>query len=176
MIEKLQQLAMSRIYWLVLLVWGISLEGTALYYQYALDEWPCVLCIHVRMLVMVIILLSLIAALIKLPRNIKILFHGVNTALFIWLLERSWHLLGVERGFIFGSCSMDSGLPSWLALGKWFPWIFEIQASCGYTPELFLGVTMAEALLVMSVLLLLLSLILFGVGWTLPTQKTKQIS
>jgi len=160
MINKLQRFALSKTYWLALLVWGILLESSALYYQYVLDEWPCVLCIHVRMLVMGTILLSLVAALIKLPRAVKILFHGINTALLAWLLERSWHLLGVERGFIFGSCNMESGLPGWFALDKWFPWIFEIQASCGYTPELFWGVTMAEVLLVMSGVLFLFSLVL----------------
>ncbi len=162
MLNTLHALAFSRIYWVALLVWGILLESSALYYQYVLDEWPCVLCIHVRMLVMAVILLSLIAALMKLPRSVMILFHAINTILLTWLLERSWQLLGVERGFIFGSCDMESGLPTWFALEKWFPWIFEIQASCGYTPELLLGVTMAEALLAMSALLVLLSLILFG--------------
>lgn len=160
MLKTLSTLAIGRSYWLLLFIWGSALETTALYYQYALDEWPCVLCIHVRILVMGVILLSLLGTVFKLPRRAISVFHGLNSLLLAWLLERSWHLLGVERGFIFGSCNMESGLPGWFALDKWFPLIFEVQASCGYTPELLFGVTMAEALLVMSGALLLLSLLM----------------
>lgn len=46
-----------------------------------------------------------------------------------------------------GSCSFDLGLPSWLALDKWMPLIFKVQTTCGYTPELAFGVSMAEVLL-----------------------------
>ena len=41
-------LSRQRRYWAILVLIGITLEAAALYYQYALDEWPCVLCIHVR--------------------------------------------------------------------------------------------------------------------------------
>ena len=66
-------------------------------------------------------------------------------------------MLGTERGTVFGECSMELGLPAWFALDKWFPLVFEVQASCGYTPELWSGFTMAEALVIIAVLLLLLA-------------------
>ena len=52
---------------------------------------------------------------------------------------------------------MNSGLPAWFALDKWFPLVFEVQASCGYTPELWSGFTMAEALVGISVILIVLA-------------------
>jgi disulfide bond formation protein DsbB len=73
------------------------------------------------------------------------------------MLERSWQLLGTERGWIFGSCNMDAGLPAWFALDRWFPAVFEVKDACGYTPELLFGVTMAEALLLFSLTLTLLA-------------------
>jgi len=83
----------------------------------------------------------------------------VMTLLSLGLFERSYQLLGTERGFVYGECNMESGLPAWFALDSWFPSVFKIWAACGYTPELLFGVTMAEALIVMSFILLSLSLI-----------------
>ncbi len=50
---------------------------------------------------------------------------------------------------------MDSSLPNWFALDKWWPTVFEVMEPCGYTPELLFGITMAEALVVFSILMLL---------------------
>ena len=76
------------------------------------------------------------------------------------MLERSYQLLGTERGFIMGECSMDTGFPSWFAIDKWLPSLFEPLITCGYTPEVAFGITMAEALLVMSAGLVLLALVM----------------
>jgi len=38
--------------------------------------------------------------------------------------------------------------------------LFRVEASCGYTPELIFGITMAEALIVFSAAFLLISLTL----------------
>ena len=64
-------------------------------------------------------------------------------------------------GFVFSDCGFDLGLPAWLAIEEWLPWLFRVEASCGYTPELIFGITMAEALMVLSVLLLLVSFCVF---------------
>jgi disulfide bond formation protein DsbB len=93
------------------------------------------------------------------------LFHGLNSLVMGWLVERSWQVLAVERGWIFGDCDMDLGMPSWFALDSWLPSVFEVQTSCGYTPILLLGITMAEALLVISSLLLIISATLFVTSW-----------
>jgi len=160
MLDFIKNLSRSGWYWAGLVVWGLALEGTALYYQYALDQWPCVLCIHVRIWVMGVILVSLLAIAAAKKPGLNLFFHVLNTLMFAGLVERSYILLGTERGFVFGSCVMDLGLPSWFALDKWFPKIFEVWASCGYTPELVFGITMAEALMVMSVLLFIFSLLM----------------
>lgn len=157
----LQAIATSKFYWLFFLFFSISLEATALIYQYFLEYYPCVLCIHVRIILLGIIIVSLIA--IKLQSKIKaqLSSHFLMSALLLFLLERSYNLLGVERGFVTGECSMNSGLPTWFAIDQWFPWMFKIWEPCGYTPELLFGVTMAEALLVISIALLLLSIGVF---------------
>ena len=74
----------------------------------------------------------------------------------------------VERGWVFGDCTMDLGMPSWLswlALDKWLPWLFEVQTTCGYTPLIAFNITMAETLLVFSVLLVIAGVTIFLASW-----------
>jgi len=160
MLKVLNEIIIKKSYWILLIFIVVSMESVALYYQYALDEWPCVLCIHVRILFMILLGISITALFAKPVSVAAITLHGSVIAIMAFLLERSWILLGVERGTIFGSCNMDLGLPAWLAIDKWLPFIFEVKAACGYTPVLFAGITMAEALIVFSFLMLILSVIM----------------
>jgi len=150
MIATLSKLPGSGVFWIVLIVLSFSLELIGLYYQYQLNYLPCVLCIHVRMLLMLILIVSMIGLLWKRSRLVCI---GLVTLLWFWMLERSWQTLGTEMGWILGECEMTSGLPSWLALEKWLPWIFEIHEPCGYTPYLLFNITMAQALIALSAVL-----------------------
>lgn len=153
MFAKLNRIGTSPLYWLGLLILVLLLEGVALFYQYRLDYWPCVLCIHVRIWLAA---LGLVALAMLVLRRAPVAGHLATGVIGVGLLERSWLLLGTERGFIEDAgCGMDLGLPAWLALDDWLPWLFEVQTSCGYTPELLFGITMAEALLAFSALLTL---------------------
>lgn len=144
-------------YWLLLVLTGLSFEGVALYYQYVLEELPCVLCIQVRIWVMALILVALLAIWVRRNAFMNLLAHMLTVLIAIRLLERSYQLLGTERGFTFSDCGLDLGMPAWFALDVWFPALFQVQTSCGYTPELLFGVTMAEALIVISAVFLLWS-------------------
>jgi disulfide bond formation protein DsbB len=163
--DFLIDLGRQRRYWALLILAGLALEGGALYYQYALDEWPCVLCIHVRILVIGFVLLGLLAIFFTESVGAMRLFHGLNTLFMAWLVERSWQVLAVERGWVFGDCAMDLGMPPWFALDKWLPSVFEVQTACGYSPLILFEITMAEALLVISILLLIISAALFVTSW-----------
>ena len=66
MIELLKHPGQQRIYWVGLIVLGLALEAAALYYQYGLDEWPCVVCIHIRIWILGFVLLGLIALILAL--------------------------------------------------------------------------------------------------------------
>ena len=158
MFRKLAIIGRSVWYWAALAMLGLAFEGVALYYQHVLDELPCVLCIHVRLLMLVLILISLAGMFLHRFKWPNALAHLFTVLVAAGLLERSYQLLGTERGFTFGDCGLDLGLPSWLALESWFPAVFQVQTSCGYTPELLFGITMAEALIVFSAVFVLFSL------------------
>ena len=165
MINLLQRISLGNGYWVFLLFSGIAFEAVALYYQYALDEWPCVLCIHIRIWIAAIVLISMLALLIRGRILLTRVFHIVTTGLAIGFVERSWQVLAVERGWIFGDCNMESGLPNWFALDKWFPLLFEVKTTCGYTPYILMQISMAEILMVTSVCLLLISLLMTIASW-----------
>ena len=147
MSQRYSMLAAWPVTWLTLAAFGTILQLIALYYQYGLDYGPCVLCIHVRMWVALLVVLALVAAALcrwRLPRVVLLIGSiGACGA----LTERAWQLVATERGWTIGSCDMVSGLPDWVPLERWFPWLFQIQESCGYTPDMPWGLTMGESLL-----------------------------
>ncbi|MCK5726105.1 MAG: disulfide bond formation protein B [Thiotrichaceae bacterium] len=153
----------SRLFWLALIAFGFMLEGVALFYQYIVEDPPCVLCIHFRLLVLALILVAIIGVIVARYKIPSLITSILLLIVFAGMLERSVQLLGVEYHFILGDCTMASGLPSWFAVGEWVPWFFKVETTCGYTPVLVFGITMAESLLVMSIGLVIMSLLMLWV-------------
>lgn len=152
----------SRLYWLMLALAGISFESIALYYQHALGEMPCVLCIQVRLWVAALIVLSLGMLYFSRFRIARTLGHLLGLLIGAGLLERSYRLLGTERGFLFGDCGFELGLPAWFTPDQWLPYVFQVETTCGYTPELLFSITMAEALLVLSAVFVLVCVVVLA--------------
>ncbi|WP_372737751.1 disulfide bond formation protein B [Neptunomonas sp.] len=162
MFSTLASINRSCYFWIAMIVTCLCMESIALYYQYALDYGPCVLCVQVRAWVLGLLVISVYGLLVR-KNKIPLMIANLITLFFAaGVLERSYTTLGIERGFIEGSCTLNSGFPSWLALDKWLPGAFEPWEACGYTPELLFGITMAEGLVVLAVgwvIILLLMLI-----------------
>ncbi len=159
-LRNLARLGRSPVYWLALLLFCLVSEGGALYYQYVLEFEPCVLCIQVRIWLAAAVLIAVPMLFLCRWRLIPLLGHILVTIIMAGLVERSYMLLGTERGWVMGNCNFDLGLPAWLALEQWWPTVFEVQASCGYTPVLLFGITTAEALMGISVAMLIFSMLL----------------
>lgn len=156
--STLQHWINSKILWIGLIVLSLSMEGIALFFQYVLDEPPCITCIHFRLLFVVIILFSIIG-LITYKSKIGRMISVVGVALsFFFMTERAYLLLGTERRFITGECGFALDFPDWIAVDKWVPWLFQPMTSCGYTPEILFGITMAESLMAFTVIMSLFSL------------------
>ncbi len=163
-IHFLNQLSQNRWYWLLLLAASSFALGDALYYQHVLDEQPCVMCIQVRLWISLLIITLILGLLARNNRVLRNISNLSVVLIAVGLVERSYMLLGTERGFVFADCGFSLGLPAWFAIEDWLPWLYRIETSCGYTPELVFGITMAEALMVTSVLLLVLGLSVFLAG------------
>jgi len=158
-IKSLQIIAESRLYWLVHIIGGVALLATALVSQYVFEEYPCVVCIQIRLWISLLVLVSIGGLILrKMLLMNSVMQLGVVIAS-IGFVERSYLLLGTEKGFIFGDCGFSLGLPAWFAIDQWVPWAYQVEAACGYTPEIIFGITMAEALIVISVGLSVVSVV-----------------
>ena len=142
----------AKVFW-----WGVALLGTslfaaALYWQYALSEEPCQVCIQARLWVVAIALVGLLMSLLPHARG---LYTAGNAALLICAVglgERSFYLYEIENFRGDGSCEFSLGMPDWFAVDRWFPSLFEVRNICSYTPEIAFGVSMAEALIGISLI------------------------
>ena len=137
----------SRWYWLGLASFGIALLGVALYYQYALGDEPCQVCIHARLWVVAATMIAFImlvapqTPLLCIVGNLGVLIAGAG------LFERARYLYRLENGIGDGSCQFQLGMPDWFAVDRWMPWLFEVRNLCSFTPEMLFGLSMAETLM-----------------------------
>lgn len=145
--SSLTNLLQSRWYWAVVAAFGFMLLAVALYYQYALGDEPCQVCVHARLWVVAFSLIALImlmapqSAALRALGNLGVLIAGAG------LFERARYLYRLENGIGDGSCQFQLGMPDWFAVDRWMPWLFEVRNLCSFTPEMLLGLSMAETLM-----------------------------
>ena len=152
-VSSFRKMSSDSRYWLVLLSSAVLLMFAALYFQYILEELPCLMCIQVRIWLVLLIFVSIFGLLTRTQRWSNLIAQSGLLVIAGGLAERSYMLLGTERGFVFSDCGFDLGLPEWLAIDVWFPRLFQVETTCGYTPEIMFGITMAESLMALSVLM-----------------------
>jgi len=153
MTDWIAALPRQRAFWFGLAASALLLEGAALVYQYVLGYLPCVVCIQVRLLVAACLIVWLLAGAACRQAWSRGTALASSVGLSVFLAERSWQLLATENGWTVGSCEMTLGMPAWIAVDRWFPWLFEIHEPCGYTPYIVGKISMAEVLMGLSVLL-----------------------
>jgi disulfide bond formation protein DsbB len=157
LLKRLKDIQQGHGYWLVYIAGSLLLMAAAMYFQYIREEPPCLMCIQVRILLSLLIIIAVIGLLTRRHPLMNVLANISTVLVAISMSERAYQLLGTERGFVFSDCGFDLGLPAWLALDEWLPWLFRVQTTCGYTPEIVFGITIAESLMVLSILLLAFS-------------------
>ena len=153
------QLLQSLWYWLAIALFGIALLGVALYYQYALGDEPCQVCIHARLWVVAFTLIALVMLITPQITILRILGNGGVLIAGVGLTERARYLYRLENGMGDGSCQFQLGMPDWFAVDRWMPWLFEVRNLCSFTPEMLFGVSMAESLMASAMGISLLALL-----------------
>jgi disulfide bond formation protein DsbB len=136
--------------WYFAIALPLVLEPTALFFQYVLDYGPCILCVQIRATLIVM----LIAGIAGISISCKTIQKALSAGLFVIsgvFTYQSFMVLGIERYWFEGSCTMDAPFPNWLPLHEWLPSVFEPWELCGYTPEIIRGITMAESLVIISI-------------------------
>jgi len=157
------------------MVLALALEAGALYYQYIMDYPPCVLCVHVRAWVLAIFVAALLGLVLRHSQWGLVFANALTLGSALGMLERSYQTLGVEMGWVEGSCgNMQANFPSWLQLDEWLPAVFKPLDSCGMTPWLipqFLSMAQGLVLIAgaLSVMLLILLIASFFYRQTMPT-------
>jgi len=171
--ERLNNLLSVRFLWWAMLLSGMGMFMAALYWQYALGEDPCQVCIQARLWVVAIALIGTV--MLVLPDSAAARLGGLVLLLIssVGLGERSYYLYEIENFRGDGSCQFTLGMPDWFAVDRWFPALFEVRNICSYTPEIAFGISMAEALLGISILIATISL---TVGWKLFTTKADSLA
>lgn len=149
--QNIVAVANGRLWWWLMLVLGAAMIGIALFYQYVFEEWPCVLCIHVRLLFLALMVVSLLALILFRFGKMRVWMHVWVAVISLAMINRAWVLLATERGWLEGECSISLGLPAWFALDQWLPSVFSAWTTCGYTPVIALGITMAELIMLFAI-------------------------
>ena len=144
----LYMLSQSAYFWLAGIIYLIVMESIALYYQYVLQFYPCALCVQVRAWVVGAILSSAISVYFR--SNFWIRFVGLSfTLVFIGGgFYTSYYAWGVENGTVISTCSMGAGFPGFMPLDEWIPFFFGANGPCGQSPDMWLGLSMVESLLI----------------------------
>ena len=157
----------------MLAVSALGLELSALYFQYALQLDPCVLCVYERNAVALIFLAGVIGSInpnIYVLRISGYLLWSVGT---IWGLYLSVKHSGIQMGIIEDSASCDfvANYPSWMQLDRWIPWLFNPTGFCEDIQWQLLGLSMPQSMVVINTLYL----IVFAVVIKLEFNKRSHI-
>ena len=150
-VSTLLQRLQSRWYWLTIALFGVTLLGVALYYQYALGDEPCQVCIHARLWVVAFSLIALVMLIAPQNKMLHVLGNCGVLVAGVGLTERGRYLYRLENGIGDGSCQFQLGMPDWFAVDRWMPWLFEVRNLCSFTPEMLFGFSMAESLMASAI-------------------------
>lgn len=149
MLIWLKTLSLKRGSWLLLFLSTLALEMTALYFQYGMGLQPCVMCIYERVALAGIMFAALIGFLQ--PKFIIIrliaLFIGLGSTVKGLLLALK-HVDYQTNPHPLNQCTYLPEFPQSLPLDQWLPALFQPTGSCSEISWQFLGVTMAQWIVV----------------------------
>jgi len=136
--------------WLLLALSALGLELCALFFQYAMNLAPCIMCVYQRLAIAAIILAGLVGFLGRQFLIARVIAYGLWATGAIWgLLIALEHIeMQANSSSLFFSCAFIPNFPSWAPLHEWLPAIFEATGDCGEISWQFLGFSMPQWMVV----------------------------
>ena len=144
MIKLIRYFAQGRLFWALLVILGVTLEGCGLYFQYGLKLDPCVNCVYERALYLTFIAAGIIA-LIN-PKNRLWRLLGELT-FFVGVMIAFSHLADYTNNGFGASCKLRADFPSFFKLDEWLPWMFKPTGACVELDWSLLGFNMPQWIL-----------------------------
>jgi disulfide bond formation protein DsbB len=134
------------LFWIILTLTSLSMNGLALLFQHFVGMEPCVLCIDIRISLYLVTILSFLTYLTK---DKSLLFNTLKYAAFAALiyslyLSVSFFLDTTNPNPFAVSCSIEPNLPAWMPLHEWIPFLFEAKGMCGETEWEFAGMGLVQ--------------------------------
>lgn len=140
----LTTLSHKRQSWLLLAVIAAVFEATALYFQYAMDLAPCIMCIYQRTAMLGVMFAGIVGA-IGAPN----VFARV-AAYALWLVSAIWGYLLAKEHLVMQTttdpfafvCEFEPNFPSFMPLHEWLPSFFAATGDCGNIDWQFMNLSM----------------------------------
>ncbi|MFT7008412.1 MAG: disulfide bond formation protein DsbB [Colwellia sp.] len=148
--KALSNLTTNSTPWLLLGLSALGLELCALFFQYAMDLAPCIMCVYQRVAICAIILAGFIGYWGCRFLIARIVAYGLWSTGAIWgLLIALEHVeIQANAGSLFFSCDIIPNFPTWAPLHEWIPVLFEATGDCGAISWQFLGYSMPQWMIV----------------------------
>ena len=136
--------------WLLLALSALGLELCALFFQYAMNLAPCIMCVYQRVAICAIILAGFIGFWGCQFLITRVIAYGLWSTGAIWgLLIALEHVeIQANSGSLFFSCDIIPNFPTWAPLHEWIPVLFEATGDCGEINWQFLGYSMPQWMVV----------------------------
>lgn len=149
MFSFFKALSQRRGAWLLLILSGVALEGSALYFQHGMGLKPCVMCIYERVALFVILAAGILGWLA--PKLALVRWFALGLGLFGAIKGINLALKHTDYQLNPGpwnQCSPFVDFPETLPLNQWLPAVFEATGDCSKITWQFLGFSMPQWLIV----------------------------
>lgn len=136
--------------WLLLALSALGLELCALFFQYAMDLAPCIMCVYQRVAIFAIIFAGFTGFAGSGFLIARVIAYSLWATGAIWGLIIAIEHVEIQEnsGSLFFSCEFMPNFPSWAPLHEWLPFLFEATGDCGDINWQFLGYSMPQWMLV----------------------------
>lgn len=151
--------------WLLLALSALGLELCALYFQYAMDLAPCIMCVYQRLAIAAVLLAGMVGVAGHQWLMARCLAYVLWATGAIWgLIIALEHVeIQANSNSLFFSCEFVPNFPSWAPLHQWFPGVFDATGDCGEISWQFLNYSMPQWMtLVFAVYTLVLVVVLIS--------------